>query len=662
MTFSLPRPFTATFRLLLAAGALAWTGPAGAQPASAPVAAADLATWDVPLIPRTVLFGNPERANPRLSPDGRRMAYLAPLNGVQNVWVGPVGGAARPVTRDTGRGIHRYRFAQDDRHLLYLQDRDGNENWRLYGLDLETDAVKDYTPYDDVQVRIVGTARRVPGAILIAINKDDARHHDVYRLELESGALSLVAKNPGGIIEWTMDPDLRVLGAVRLTADGGQELLVRAAEDAPWTPRVRWSMEDSAMSGPVAFTAGGRALILKDSRGADTTRLVRLDLASDEAAVLAHDETYDMGRILRHPDTFEPQAAGVTRERPEWIVLDDALRADFARMRAIAPGTLYIAGRTPGDRWWLLTFRRAAGSSVSYLYDARSGAATKLFEHQPALNQYPLAPMESVTIPARDGLTLHGYITFPVGLPRNNLPLVLNVHGGPWSRNAWGYHSTAQWLANRGYICLQVNFRGSSGYGKAFLNAGNREWAGAMHDDLVDAVRWAVAQGYADADRIAILGASYGGYAALVGAAFTPDLFACAVDLVGPSNLVTLLQSIPPYWEPLRALWTTRVGDPEADAAFLLSRSPLSKVDQITIPILIAQGANDPRVKQAESDQIVAALKQRGIPHEYLLFPDEGHGLAKPENRLRFRAAAERFLARYLGGRYELEGDGAPAN
>ncbi|MBO0684142.1 MAG: S9 family peptidase, partial [Candidatus Dormibacteraeota bacterium] len=291
---------------------------------------------------------------------------------------------------------------------------------------------------------------------------------------------------------------------------------------------------------------------------------------------------------------------------------------------------------------------------VSYFtYDRVSATGRFLFSHRQELEGRPLAKMEPFSFVARDGLTIHGYLTFPQGVERRGLPAVLNVHGGPWSRDVWGFDLQAQWLANRGYLCVQVNFRGSTGYGKRFLNAGDREWGARMHDDLVDAVGWVADRGYADPRRIGIFGGSYGGYAALVGATFTPDLFACAVDLVGPSNLRTLLETVPPYWKPMIAEWHARVGNPETEADFLWSRSPLSRVDQIRIPLLIAQGANDPRVKQAESEQIVAALREKGIPHQYLLFGDEGHGFAKPENRLRFYAAAEEFLSRYLGGRCE---------
>jgi dipeptidyl aminopeptidase/acylaminoacyl peptidase len=354
-----------------------------------------------------------------------------------------------------------------------------------------------------------------------------------------------------------------------------------------------------------------------------------------------------------HPDTRDPQIVAILKDRMTYVVLDPSVQDDLKAIQALHPGDPVFAGRDDPDGTWLVGFTNDTGPVPYFMYDRASRTGRFLFEHQPALSGYELAPMEPFSYQARDGLEIHGYVTFPPGLGRSGLPAVLNVHGGPQARDTWGYDAEAQWLANRGYLCIQVNYRGSTGYGKAFVTAGDREWGGKMHDDLVDAVGYAVAQGWADPSRVAIYGGSYGGYAALVGAAFTPGVFCCAVDIVGPSNLKTLLETVPPYWAPVIAQLYRRVGNPETDVDFLWSRSPLSRARDIRIPLLIAQGANDPRVKQAESEQIVAALREAGIEYEYMLFPDEGHGFAKPENRIKFYTAAERFLARYLGGRYE---------
>jgi dipeptidyl aminopeptidase/acylaminoacyl peptidase len=403
----------------------------------------------------------------------------------------------------------------------------------------------------------------------------------------------------------------------------------------------------------VSFSGDGQTMLMISSAGSDTGRLTRVDLATGDATVLAEDPEADVSGVLLHPDTRDPLVVSVLKDRMTYVVLDESVADDLAAVRALHPGDPSFAGRDEADRTWLIAFNVDAGSVAYFMYDRASQAGQLLFEARPALSGYELAAMEPFSFRARDGLLVHGYATFPPGLGRENLPAVLNVHGGPQVRDAWGYHPEAQWLANRGYLCIQVNYRGSTGYGKAFVAAGDREWGGKMHDDLVDAVDYAIAQGWADRSRVAIYGGSYGGYAALVGAAFTPEVFCCAVDIVGPSNLKTLLETIPPYWAPMIAQLYRRVGNPETDEEFLWSRSPLSRARDIRIPLLIAQGANDPRVKQAESEQIVAALTEAGIDHEYMLFPDEGHGFAKPENRIKFYTAAERFLAKYLGGRYE---------
>jgi dipeptidyl aminopeptidase/acylaminoacyl peptidase len=376
-------------------------------------------------------------------------------------------------------------------------------------------------------------------------------------------------------------------------------------------------------------------------------------VATGTTEVLAEDPEADVDGVELHPDTLEPQFVTVLKDREEFIVLDPAIEADLKAVRALHPGDPSIGGREQASSPWLVTFSNDAGPVAYFVYDPATRGGRFLFDARPELNHYELAAMEPISFTSRDGLTIHGYATFPPGADRSNLPAVLNVHGGPQVRDEWGWNPEAQWLANRGYLCVQVNYRGSTGYGKDFVTAGDHEWGAKMHDDLIDAVDYIVGQGWADRDQVAIYGGSYGGYAALVGAAFTPDVFRCAVDIVGPSNLKTLLETIPPYWTPMIAQLYKRVGNPETEADFLWSRSPLSRARDIRIPLLIAQGANDPRVKQAESEQIVAALKEAGIDYEYMLFPDEGHGFAKPENRLKFYAAAERFLARYLDGRFE---------
>lgn len=610
----------------------------------------------VQLIPRNVLFGNPVKTSPHISPDGTRMAYLAPVNNVLNVWVGTIGKEDyQPVTDDTVRGIRFYFWAQDNRHILYIQDVGGNENWRLYATNLETRETRDLTPFDGVQAQVVRSDKHFPDELLIALNKENPQLHDVYHLHLSDGELRLVAKNPGNVIGWDADAAFKVRCALAMTPDAGRILLIRDTEDADWDAILTWSPDDADNSFPITFSKDGQSLYMVDARDANAGRLVKLELATNAITVIAEDSQYDVSNVLIHPDTYEIQAVAFTRDRTEWIVLDESIRADFAAISQLHRGDFGVISRDEADKTWIVAFTLDNGPMPFYVYDRATRQAIFLFDNQPALNDYTLATIEPISFTASDGLTVRGYLTLPPGKEARNLPLVLDVHGGPWARDGWGYAPEAQWFANRGYACLQVNYRGSTGYGKQFLNAGDREWAGKMHDDLIDGVRWAIERGIADARRVAIYGGSYGGYAALVGATFTPDVFCCAVDIVGPSNLVTLIKTIPPYWAPLIGLFHRRVGNPDTEPEFLQSRSPLYKVDQIKIPMLIAQGANDPRVKQAESEQIVAAMQSKGIDYEYMLFPDEGHGFARPENRLKFYAAAERFLAKYLGGRYEEE-------
>jgi dipeptidyl aminopeptidase/acylaminoacyl peptidase len=610
------------------------------------------------LVPRHVLFGNPERVSPHISPDGSQLAWIAPRDGVLNVWVAPVGAggvdwdAAQVVTEDKDRGVRVFAWARDGRHLLYLQDTGGDENWRLYDVDMVTMARRDLTPFDGIAARIIATRKSHRNEVLVAMNRENPELHDVFRLDLTTGELEKLIENPG-YAGWLADEDLVVRAAISPLPDGGFDLLVRESADAEWRTLLTIGAEDAPSSDILAFSGDGASLLVISSAGTDTGRLARIDIASGQPEVLLEDPEADVAGAILHPDTRDPQIVEVLKDRAEYHVLDPGVDADFKAIRDLHHGDPQLVGRDEADQTWLVAFLDDTGPTSYYAYDRASRTGSFLFDSRPELSRYTLAPMEPFSYQARDGLTVHGYVTFPPDGGRSGLPAVLNVHGGPQVRDTWGFDPEAQWLANRGYMCIQVNYRGSTGYGKSFVTAGDREWGAKMHTDLLDAVNYAVEQGWADPARVAIYGGSYGGYAALVGAAFTPDVFCCAVDIVGPSNLQTLLESIPPYWKPMAAQLYRRVGNPETDREFLWSRSPLSRARDIRIPLLIAQGANDPRVKQAESEQIVAALKDAGIDYEYMLFPDEGHGFAKPQNRLKFYAAAERFLARYLGGRFE---------
>ncbi len=607
-----------------------------------------------PLIPREVLFGNPVTTSPEISPDGKKLAYLAPVKNVLNVWVRTIGGNDEvPVTRDIERGVRRYFWAADSAHILYLQDAGGNENWRLFRVDLKTLGTTDLTPFDNVQVRVIEHNKDFPNDLIISMNKEDEKLHDVYHCDLTTGVLALVEKNPGNVVEWIVDASLKVRGALASLPDGGFDLLIRKDDSSAWEKALTWDFEDSSSSGAVGFTRDGSSIFLLDSRGVNASQLVKMDLINLKREVMACDPDYDVSGVMRNPDTYEIEAVSFTKERIEWKVFDKRVQDDFNCIKSLHKGDFRVSSRNDADTLWIVSFTVDNGAVAFYLYDRSQKKGRFLFYHKPELENYKLASMEPVTFRARDGLVIHGYISYPPGAVKKALPVVLNVHGGPWVRDTWGYDAEAQWFANRGYACFQVNYRGSSGYGKKFLNAGNKEWGAKMHDDLIDAVEWLINKGIADRKRIAIFGGSYGGYAALAGAAFTPEVFCCAVDIVGPSNLITFIAAIPAYWKVLIADLYKRVGNPETEHDLLVSRSPLFKAADIKIPLLIAQGANDPRVKKEESEQIVKVLTEKGIPPEYMLFPDEGHGFAKPQNRLKFYAAAERFLAKYLLGRFE---------
>lgn len=606
-----------------------------------------------PLIPKDILFGNPEKAQARISPDGTRMSYLAPKDDVLNVWVKTVGkDDDRVITEDTLRGIQIHFWAQDNKHILYMQDVGGNENFHVYSVDLDKGGTTDLTPYEGVRAQPTALDPNFPNNMLVSMNKRDPRLFDLFNVDLTTGEAVLVGENPGDIVGWLPDNKFKVRGAMRATADGGFDLLVREAEPDTFRVLLHWGPQDGDGQ-PYGFTPDGKGLYIGDPLGSDVIQLKVIDLASGDETVLASNPKVDLSNVMIHPTKYNVQAVAFNYDREHWTILDSTIAPDFAAIEAVFPGEFSVVSRDLADKKWLVAFSSDVKPVRYYAYNRDTKEAAFLFSGRPELDEYELAPMKFVEIESRDGLTLPAYLTLPAGGEQTNLPLVLNVHGGPWARDNWGYNPEVQWMANRGYAVLQVNFRGSTGFGKKFLHAGDKEWGRNMQNDLTDAVNWAIEQGYADPGKVAIYGGSYGGYAALAGAAFTPDLYTCAVDIVGPSNIMTLLASIPPYWEPLLKLFYKRVGDPSTDEEMLKERSPLFSADKIKIPMLIGQGANDPRVKQAESEQIVAALKANEQYVEYVVYPDEGHGFARPENRLDFYGKTENFLARYLDGRVE---------
>jgi dipeptidyl aminopeptidase/acylaminoacyl peptidase len=619
-----------------------------------------------PLIPRRVLFGNPEKTNPRISPDGTRLSYLAPVDGKLNIWVGPVDDpeSARPVTRERERSIHYFGWSFTNRHILYFQDAQGDENWHIYCLDLEDNSVRDLTPIKGVAAQPQGSSRNFPDEILVKLNDRDPKFHDIYRVNITTGERRLIQKNTE-FTGFTTDDDFRVRIASKVLPDGSMRLY-RPDGTGGWKEFQMVPSEDMAVTRPRWFDRTGGVVYMSDSRGRNTAALVSVAMETGKTEVIAEDPRADLGFILAHPTENTVEAVSFEYLRSEWKVLDQAVAADFKALREVSDGDMSIPTRSLDNQRWIVAFTMDAGPQRYYLYDRRTRRAKFLFTDQPALEKLPLVKMHPVVIKSRDNLDLVSYLSLPRwtdpdgdGRPDRPLPMVLLVHGGPNDRDHWGYNPEHQLLANRGYAVLSVNFRYSTGFGKAFFNAGTREWAGKMHDDLIDAVDWAIARKIADPDRVAIMGASYGGYATLVGLTFTPEKFACGVDMVGISNLETWLNTLPPYWGPWIQAYKDRIGDhttPEG-REFLRQRSPLTHVGRIKRPLLIVQSANDVRVKKAESDQIVKALQDRRIPVTYLVLPDEGHWDWRPENFLGVYAVTEAFLAGVLGGRREAIGD-----
>ncbi len=647
---------------LCATSVTAGQQPEGEKKESKPAAQKD--NWPVPLIPRTVLFGNPDRANPQISPDGTRLAYLAEVDGVLNVWVAPVEDLtkAKAVTADKNRGVRSYFWAFDNRHILYIQDKDGDENWHVYATDLTNNETRDLTPIQGVRARIEEVSHKFPGELLVGLNDRDPQVHDVHRVNILTGDRKLVQQNDG-YVGFVTDDNFNVRLATKITPDGGKEIFQPAEEGTEWVSYMKIPPEEAMNSGPAGFDKTGRILYLVDSTGRDTSALVTRTMAGGEQKVLAANPKADVGGVMIHPTEKTVQAVAFNYEKQEWTVLDEAIKPDLEHLRTVSHGEVNVSSRSLDDKHWIVAYVVDDGPVRYYHYDRPAKKAKFLFTNRKALEDLKLAKMYPATIKSRDGLELVNYLSLPPwedkgGRPSKPLPMVLYVHGGPWARAGWGYNGYHQWLTNRGYAVLDVNFRGSTGFGKKFVNAANHEWGGKMHDDLIDAVNWAIKEKIADPQKVAIMGGSYGGYATLVGLTFTPEVFACGVDIVGPSSLLTLLESVPPYWKPMLDMFTTRIGDhrTEDGKKFLVERSPITYVDKIKRPLLIGQGANDPRVKQAESDRIVKAMEEKKIPVAYVLFPDEGHGFARPENNKAFNAVTEAFLAEHLGGRYQPVG------
>ena len=616
-----------------------------------------------PLIERATLFGNPSRSAGTLSPDGQWLSWIAPVEGVMNVWIAPSAdlAKAKAITAEKTRPIRQHFWAPDSQSVLYIQDKGGDENFLLYGVNVKTGKETNLTPFEKTRVQLIGTSHAIKDRVLVGLNNRDPQWHDVYSLDLNTGALTEVMK-ADGFAGFLADDTLTLRMGLRPNAAGGMDYFRITGGKVEDKPFASTALEDSLTTSPAGYTADGKTLYWIDSRGRNTAALIAQDVASGKSIILAQDAKADIGGALIHPRTGVIEAYLVTYLHDEWTALDPEIGKSLAFLRSKLKGDFGVRSRTDADDKWLVSNDPVTAPPAVYVYDRKKGTLEELYTGRPELKGAPLVAMHAVEIKARDGLTLPSYLTLPPGsdadgdgTPDAAVPMVLLVHGGPWARDDYGFNSTHQWLANRGYAVLSVNFRGSTGFGKNFISAGDLQWGTKMHDDLIDAVDWAVKRGVTARDTVAIMGGSYGGYATLAGLTFTPDTFACGVDIVGPSNLETLLKTVPAYWKPMIQQFHQRMGNPTTPEglALLKDRSPLYKADRIKKPLLIGQGANDPRVNKAESDQIVAAMKAKNIPVTYVLFPDEGHGFARPENNIAFNAVAENFLKQCLGGRAE---------
>jgi dipeptidyl aminopeptidase/acylaminoacyl peptidase len=611
---------------------------------------------------RRVFFESPDYSNVRLSPDGERLAYVAPLNGVRNLWLAPAADPrqGRPLTRVADRDISPlFRWAHTNRHIVFLQDRAGDENWRASSVDIETGAVVLLTPPQGVRSFVQESSYRFPDEMLFRHNERDKRFFDLYRINVVKGGSELLYENHDYV--WLMtDSAFRLRLAGRYPANGDCEVF--ELRDKDWIPFAKIPIGDLDSTYLIDFSDDGNTLYMLDTRGRDKAVLAAHDMTTRQSAILAADDAADIAGVDFEPKSRRPLAAYSVRDRIRWHAIERSAATELAMLADYGPGDPQFISRSDDNRKVTAFFERDASSGEYVLIQHGAEKVRPLYMQRASVAQVKLRPMEPVVIAARDGLTLNGYLTMPAPGPAGTtakLPMVLVIHGGPYLRDMWGFNSVHQWLASRGYAVLSVNYRGSTGYGKAFVAAADHEWGGRMHDDLIDAVNWAIARGFADPKRIGFYGGSYGGYSALVAATKTPEVFACIVDEFGISNLITFMATIPPYWGPFFSVWKNRVGDPatEAGRAFLRDRSPLTHIDRATKPILIAQGMRDVRVVPAESEQMVRALQAKDIPVTYLTFPDEGHGFVRPENRLAFTAVAEAFLAKHLGGPFQPIGN-----
>lgn len=635
--------------------ALGLTACGPSEPAKAPPVST--------LIPRSALFADPAKSQGKISPDGKWLGYIAASGGTLSVWIARRETPSNPAPLATGGGIQNFTFAFDSRRILYTRDTDGDENTQLFATNLTTGKTTALTP-KGARADIDNVSPKHPAEVVVTMNDRDEAFFDPVVVNIETGVIKRLEKN-AQFSGFVTDANFALRYASRQTPDGGKEWFVR--DGTRWRPWANVPPEDAILTGLGTITTDGNTLNLVDTRNRDRAAQVAIDTASGTATVLYEDHRADVGEALKHPLTGKVQAVAARYLAKRWHTIDPEIAPDIAALQTLAgDGEFSVDARTQDDRTWIVRIASPQAPERFYLYDRPSRQASLWFDTEPDWAKRTVAPTHAVEIKSRDGLLLPSYYLLPPntdtdqnGTPDKPLPTVLRVHGGPWDRDDDRFNGLNQWLANRGYALLTVNFRGSTGFGKSFVNAGDHEWGAKMLDDLVDAVAWLEQHKIAAPGKTAILGSSYGGYAALAGLTMRPQTFACGIAVAAPSNLETLVATIPPYWTATRRLYTARVGDPETAAgrALLKERSPLTHIDALARPLLIGQGANDPRVKQSEADQIVQALQAKNRPVTYVLFPDEGHGFAKPANAIAFSAVTEAFLAKCLGAQAEPVAD-----
>jgi dipeptidyl aminopeptidase/acylaminoacyl peptidase len=623
-----------------------------------------------PIIDRELIFGNPEIAGAQLSPDGKYVAFQKPWKDTRNVYVKGVNepfSAARLLTTETKRPIAGFFWTRDGKYILYVKDNDGDENYNVYAVDpgaspaagADAPPSRDLTGLKGVRLMLVDVPKNDPDVVYIGLNDRDKAWHDLYKLKISTGEKTMMRKNTERIAGWNFDLQGNLRLATRSAENGDTEIL--RVDSDKFTKIYSCNVFESC--GVIRFQKDGKRAYMETNKGGDMdlSALALLDPETGKTEIVESDplKKVDFGEAFFSEVTDELAFTVYEEDKPRYYFKDKGFGADFKWLDGKFPGKVVSLGSATADeKTWLISAVSDTEPGETYLFDRKGRKLSLQYKIREKIPRADLAEMKPVHYKSSDGLEIPAYLTLPKGVPAKNLPTIIFPHGGPWGRDNWGYNGYAQFFANRGYAVLSMNFRGSTGYGKKFEDAGNQQWGRKMQDDVTWGVKYLVDEGIADPKRVGIFGGSYGGYATLAGVAFTPDLYAAAVDLFGPSNLITLLDSIPPYWEPIRQMFYQRMGNPTTPEgkALLIERSPLTSATKIKTPLLIAQGANDPRVNHAESEQIVIALRDRGFPVEYILIPDEGHGFARPVNNMASIMATEIFFAKYLGGRDQTDG------